>query len=65
MSTTYITKAQRAIIIESILDAELETGALTDSEIAEREADLCDMSNPRLKKECDDVCPEEWERLIG
>ena len=64
MATTYATKAQRAKVIESIIDAEIEVGTLTDSEIAEREAELVTLSNPKLKRVCDETCPEEWSRLV-
>jgi hypothetical protein len=63
MATTYITKATRARIIDSMIDAMLEVGDISEAQIAETEAWLAGLSNSELKCECDDRCPEEWSRL--
>lgn len=64
MASTYITRAIRARIIDSMLDAMLEVGDISEGQIAETEAWLAGLSNPELKRECDDRCPEEWSRLV-
>jgi hypothetical protein len=63
MASTYITKAARARIIDSMLDAMLEVGDISEAQIAETEAWLAGLSNPELRRECDDRCPDEWNRL--
>lgn len=63
MATTYITRAARVRIIDSMLDAMLEVGDITDKQIAETEAWLAGLSNSELRRECDDRCPEKWSRL--
>lgn len=65
MASTYITRAIRARIIDSMLDAMLEVGDITDSQIAATEAWLAGLSNSELRRECDDRCPDEWSRLAG
>jgi hypothetical protein len=64
MASTYITKAMRARIIDSMIDAMLEVGDITDSQISETEAWLAGLNNTELRRECDDRCPEEWSRLV-
>jgi len=63
MASTYITRAARVRIIDSMLDAMLEVGEITDSQIADTEAWLAGLSNSELRREGDDRCPEEWNRL--
>lgn len=63
MASTYITRAARVRIIDSMLDAMLEVGEITDSQIGDTEAWLAGLSNTELRRECDDRCPEEWNRL--
>jgi hypothetical protein len=65
MGSTYITRADRARVIDSMLDAMLEVGDITDSQIGETEAWLAGMNNTELRQECNDRCPDEWNRLIG
>jgi hypothetical protein len=65
MASTYITRADRARVIDSMLDAMLEVGDITEQQIAETEAWLAGLNNNELRQECDDRCPEEWSRLIG
>ena len=64
MASTYITRADRARIIDSMIDAMLEVGDITETQIAETEAWLAGLSNPELRRECDDRCPAEWSRLV-
>jgi hypothetical protein len=64
MGTTYITRAARALVIDSMIDAMLEVGDITETQIAETEAWLAGLSNPELRRECDDRCPDEWHRLV-
>lgn len=63
MATTYITRAARARIIDSMLDAMLEVGDISESQVAETQAWLLGLSNTELRRECDDRCPDEWRRL--
>lgn len=63
MATTYITRAARSRIIESMLDAMLEVGDISESQVGDTEAWLAGLSNSELRRECDDRCPEEWSRL--
>lgn len=63
MASTYITRAARTRIIDSMIDAMLEVGDIGDHQIAETEAWLAGLSNPQLRQECDDRCPDEWNRL--
>ncbi len=63
MATTYITKATRSRIIDSMLDAMLEVGGITEDQVGETQAWLAGLSNTELRRECDDLCPEEWSRL--
>jgi hypothetical protein len=63
MATTYITRATRTRIIESMLDAMLEVGDITESQIGTTGTWLASLSNSQLRQECDDRCPEEWNRL--
>lgn len=63
MATTYITRATRTRIISSMLDAMLEVGDISESQIGDTEAWLAGLSNSELRRECDDRCPEEWSRL--
>jgi hypothetical protein len=63
MAGTHITRAARARIIDSMLDAMLEVGDINEGQIGETEAWLAGLSNPDLRRECDDRCPEEWNRL--
>ncbi len=65
MASTYITRADRARVIDSMLDAMLEVGDITEQQIAETEAWLAGLNNSELRQECDDRCPQEWNRLIG
>lgn len=63
MASTYITRAVRARIIDSMLDAMLEVGDIGESQLGETQAWLAALSNSELREECDDRCPEEWARL--
>lgn len=63
MATTYITRATRTRIIESMLDAMLEVGDITESQVGTTETWLASLSNSELRQECNDRCPEEWSRL--
>jgi hypothetical protein len=63
MASTYITRATRARIIDSMLDAMLEVGDIGESQLGETQAWLAGLSNTELRQECDDRCPEEWARL--
>jgi len=64
MATTYITRAARSRVIDSMIDAMLEVGDITETQIAETEAWLSGLSNVELRRECDDRCPDEWSRLV-
>lgn len=64
MASTFITRAARARVIDSMIDAMLEVGDIAETQIAETEAWLTSLSNPELRRECDDRCPEEWHRLV-
>ena len=63
MATTYTTRATRARVIDSMLDAMLEVGDISESQLGETQAWLASLSNTELRHECDDRCPEEWARL--
>lgn len=65
MATSYVTKAIRCKIIDSILDAMLEVGDITDSQVADTQAWLLSLNNTELRRECDDRCPDKWSRLAG
>lgn len=65
MASIYITRSARSLIIDSIIDAMLEVGDIGHDQIAETEAWLASLSNPELRRECDDRCPDEWDRLLG
>ncbi len=65
MATTYITRATRARIIDSMLDAMLEVCDISESQIGETQAWLAGLSNTELRRECDDRCPDEWSRLAS
>lgn len=64
MATTYITRAVRARIIDSMLDAMLEVGDISEGQVAETQAWLLGLSNTELRRECDDRCPDEWSRIV-
>ena len=63
MATTYITRAARAI--DSMIDAMLEVGDISDHQVGAAQAWLAGLNNTELRRECDDRCPEEWNRLVG
>lgn len=65
MATTYITRAARARVIDSMVDAMLEVGDISEDQVGQAEAWLAGLSNTELRRECDDRCPEEWNRLVG
>ena len=63
MASTYITRVARARVIDSMLDAMLEVGDISEHQVGETQAWLLSLSNTELRRECDDRCPEEWRRL--
>lgn len=67
MATTYITKEIRSKIIDSLIEAMIELDYLDNSEdaIDGHRAKLERLSNPELKQECNDWCPDEWKIIVS
>jgi hypothetical protein len=63
MASTYVSKATRALIIESMIDAMFDMDGIGEEQIEETQAWLAGLNNSELRRECDNLCPEEWERL--
>jgi hypothetical protein len=65
MATTYVTAEQRIAVVESMVDAMLEVGDIFEDQINNARIELHALSNPALRAACNDVCPEEWNRIVG
>lgn len=63
MATTYITKAQRKILIDSYIDCAEDMGLDEDQDLGETRATLEKLSNPKLIEECVAFMPDCMEEL--
>ena len=63
MATTYITKAQRKILIDSYIDCAEDMGLDEDQDLDETRATLEKLSNPKLIEECVAFMPDCMEEL--
>ena len=63
MATSYITKAQRKILIDSYIDCAEDMGLDEDEDLDETRAMLEKLSNPRLIAKCVAFMPLCMEEL--
>jgi hypothetical protein len=60
-----ITQEQKQQVIDSMVEGLLELNEIYEDEVEQTRNYLNRMSIPKLKKECDDYFPDEWERIVG
>ena len=63
MATTYITKAQRKILIDSYIDCANDMGLDEEQDLGETRAMLEKLSNPKLIEECVAFMPDCMEEF--